>query len=231
MTTLPDIPMIHDERGFLAVAKPSGVATIPGRGIPMGESVRERLEVQLGVSLLPVHRLDRGTSGVLLFARDAATHRTLNGLFESRRVSKRYLAGVVGIPPSDVGRRERPLVMDKGERVQETFAGGPGISASTEWRVVSIGMALPAWGLPDAEVALLDVRPTTGRRHQIRVHLSSMGCPILGDPLYAHDPVRIAWPRLCLHASAIQFPHPSTGKPIEIRVSTPSDLPMFMQST
>lgn len=223
------IEVIYDDGDLLAVAKPSGVACVPARDEDPALCLRARVAAQLGVDVLPVHRLDRGTSGVMLFARTPAMHRAMNGAFAARRVSKTYLACVAGMPPSDRGTRDRPLVGLDGPRGREAAPGAPGTEASTRWAVTAVFDDGVEAGLPGRRVTVLRVSPETGRRHQLRIHLAGIGCPMVGDPLYAPPEVASAWPRLCLHALEIRFQHPTLGTTVELKVSPPNDLPRLMR--
>jgi RluA family pseudouridine synthase len=143
--------------------------------------------------LFPVHRLDRGASGVIVFAKNAAAHRHLNGEFDRREVRKTYLALVDGVPSSNRGQINAPLrEFGSGRMGVDPKRGKP---SSTEWKV--------AERLDGA--TLLRVNPTTGRRHQIRVHLYHIGHPILGDLRYGDRARQEGCPRLMLHALEVGF--------------------------
>lgn len=185
---------------MIAVCKPAGQLVIPGRGESTAVCLREEWTVQCGAPVFVVHRIDRETSGVVLFAKDAQAHRSLCRAFETRRVDKEYLAAVVGEPHPAAG------VMDWALREFGSGRVAPdpkGKACRTEYETVG------RWG----GGALLSVRPVTGRRHQIRAHLTAFGHPLLGDPLYGPPPRPIGGaPRLLLHARKITFPHPDGGE-------------------
>jgi RluA family pseudouridine synthase len=177
--------VFEDER-VLAADKPAGQPTIPGRG-----EVREALNLELsrtcGARLFVVHRLDLEASGLVLFAKDAATHRLLCAEFEARRAEKAYLAAVAGKLEGE-GVCDFPLKEFGSGRVAPSPDGKP---SSTRWRAVR---ALRG-------ATLLRVEPKTGRKHQIRAHLNALGRPILGDPRYGPPPRPVGGaPRLMLHA-------------------------------
>lgn len=208
--TLPEV-LLEDER-FVAAAKPSGWLVVPGRGPAAVETTLARwLSDARGYSKLwIVHRLDRATSGVVLFARTADAHRAACRAFEGRRARKRYIALVAGVPKDERFTIEAPLAPDPrrrnrgGMRVVER-GGKP---ARTEAVVVE---------RMGTRAALVDVFPETGRTHQIRAHLAYVGCPIVGDDRYDGP----AAPRLALHASDLSLP--------ELGVAAGAPLPRDMK--
>lgn len=201
------LSVLYEDADVLAVAKASGVATIPGRGIAAPSLVRLG-EVQRGERLFVVHRLDRPVSGVVLFAKNPAAHRRLCAAFSRGEVVKRYVALVRGRLEAEGGVVDAPL---------RTFASG------------RVGVD-PERGKPSATAysvmerlegfTLLSVRPFTGRRHQIRVHLSHIGHPIAGDLLYGPRNTVGAFPRLMLHGARIEFTDPA-GRPIAVDAPLP----------
>jgi tRNA pseudouridine32 synthase / 23S rRNA pseudouridine746 synthase len=206
--------------GFVAVDKPSGRLVIPGRQGPDAErDLRADLEAQLGRSLWVVHRLDRDTSGVLLFATDPSAHRTLSRAFERHVVTKRYLALVTGALYGS-GRIDPPLVAIRGGRVRVATADDPageGKASVTDWR------ALERFG----GFSLVEFRPVTGRLHQIRAHAASLGHPLAVDPAYG-GAARLqlgdmVLSRVPLHAASLKFPHPEGGAPVVVESPLPSD--------
>jgi len=166
------LPLLLEQPGFVAVDKPAGVPVIPGRD-GAADCVRTRLEQQLGRPVWVVHRLDRDTSGVLLFALDAATHRTLSMAFEGGQVAKRYLALVEGRLEAPV-LIDRPLVEARKSRMRIAREGEEGKSAQTLIKPRTVFAA----------ATLVEAEPITGRTHQIRVHLQSIGHPLLFDHQY-----------------------------------------------
>lgn len=194
--------------GFVAIDKPAGLPVIPGRdGDP--DCVRTRLHAQLGQPIWVVHRLDRDTSGVLLFALDAATHRTLSMAFEAGKISKRYLAIVEGRLEQG-GLIDKPLTEARKSRMRVARDGEPGKEARTR--------IAPRTYLKDA--TLVEAEPLTGRTHQIRVHLQAIGHPLIVDhqygkkaPLMRGDEVVLARTplhaeRLIVDGAAIEAPLP-----------------------
>jgi tRNA pseudouridine32 synthase/23S rRNA pseudouridine746 synthase len=190
------LDILYQDARLIAVRKPAGQLVIPGRGGSSALCLKEEGESSLGCPLFVVHRIDRGTSGVVVFAKDSEAHRFFCGAFEKRLVKKEYLAAVVGFPSPPAGVVERPLREFGSGRVAPDPNGKP---CRTEYETAG------RW----AEGAVLLVRPVTGRRHQIRAHLTSLGHPVLGDPLYGPPPRPVGGaPRLFLHAWKITFPHP-----------------------
>jgi 23S rRNA pseudouridine955/2504/2580 synthase/23S rRNA pseudouridine1911/1915/1917 synthase len=172
--------MIHATPDWVAVMKPAGLATIPGRG--EDDSVLERLGRQLGLAssgtddprVRVVHRLDKDTSGVLLFAKHVAAQRHLSHQFQNNTVRKEYLALVVGRPATAEGEVDAPLARHPTSPQRMAVVRHGGQPARTAWRVEQ----------QFRDFALLRVFPKTGKTHQIRVHLQSIGLPLAIDPLY-----------------------------------------------
>ena len=197
------LEVLFSDEVMAAVAKPPGRIVVPGRGTPE-RTVREEAEALLG-PLWVVHRLDRGTSGVLLFARGADAHRTLCGAFEHHRVAKRYLALVRGV-----------------------LSGDRRIDAAVEGRASTTFLRLFAAFPPGA--SLIEAFPASGRTHQIRVHLAQAGHPLLVDPDYGDAPpwrspggVAIL-ERTPLHAASLEMLHPVSGEPVRIDAQIPPDM-------
>lgn len=200
--------MLYEDARLLAVDKPAGRVVIQGRG-EVGTPLDEECSRRAGAKLFVVHRLDRETSGVLLFAKDAATHRELSGLFEGRAVEKSYLALACGTI-------SRPLTVDR--PLAEYGSGRVGVRAGGKASLTEV-RPLEALG---TRATLIEARPRTGRRHQIRVHLYAAGHPILGDPLYGtpKDAAQRA-SRLMLHAKRVSFE--LAGRRFEVDCSPPED--------
>lgn len=202
--------LLHEDAHLLAADKAAGVPVIPGRGFPPEEALVNRLGRDLGFKPLVVHRLDRETSGVLVFAKTPEAHRALCAAFEGRNVKKTYLAAVEG-DLSGNGKIQRPLrEFGSGRTAVDPRKGK---SALTLWRAVR--------RLTGA--TLLEVEPRTGRRHQIRAHLYALGHPVLGDPLYGKERPVGGAPRLMLHALEIALPHPASGEEVVFRAEMPPD--------
>lgn len=175
---------------------------------------------EFGERVWPAHRLDKGTSGLLLLARNATTASRLGQAFAAGQVRKTYLALVRGWPPG-TGRTDAPLVRDP----EQPSQGQPHLQASTEWTVLQ-RLSLPLVtraGFPDTRVAVVEVRPLSGRRHQIRRHFKQMGHPLIGDSTHGKGPLNRAvatWlghSRLWLHAATLELTHPETGERLMLR--------------
>ena len=187
------ISLLYEDDDILAVDKPEGLAAIPERHRG-GRSLFELLCAERREKLYIVHRIDKETSGLIVLARNAEAHRRLNRLFETRAVDKTYLALVQGVITADSGTIDRPLRQFGSGRVAvDLERGKPSV---TEFCVVDCFRSH----------TLVEARPRTGRRHQIRVHLYSLGHPIAGDPLYGDQATRQGFGRLMLHAWRLELP-------------------------
>ena len=171
------IPVLARGDGWLAVDKPAGIPVHPARGVVRNSLIRMIRRQENDPALRLVHRLDRETSGVLLLAASTEVARAWSGAFEHGLVHKEYLALVAGAVSEPEGEVDRAIGADETSRVYVKQAAGVGKPARTRWRVER------RW----ADRTLLRVFPETGRRHQIRVHLTAIGHPVLGDPLYGRS--------------------------------------------
>jgi len=217
------LEVLYEDDYLLVLNKPAGIVVHPAPGNWTGTLVNALLHrfTQLsGVagSERPgiVHRLDRDTSGVLLVARTDAAHRDLARQFAGREVEKVYLALVHGVPRAAEGRIETPIERDPVRRRRMTTRTGRGRAARTTYRV------LRKW----PKFALLEVRIHTGRTHQIRVHLSSIGHPVAGDTLYGAPPA--AQDRFFLHSHRIGFRSPAVQESVEVVSPLPPELESWL---
>ena len=201
----PGCCVLYGDPWLLALLKPSGLLSQPGLGPELADSLISRAQERWPEARL-VHRLDRDTSGLILLARDATTHRALSAAFAERRVRKTYLAVVQGLPADRGGVINQPLarIATRPPRYGVVPLEQGGKPALTRWRVLRRFEGS----------SLLLLQPRTGRSHQLRVHLADLGHPVLGDPLYGEP---AAAPRLQLHAAGLQLLHPATGKPLHLR--------------
>ncbi|HTT66231.1 MAG TPA: RluA family pseudouridine synthase [Bryobacteraceae bacterium] len=223
------LSVLYEDDDLAAIDKPAGMVVHAGAGVHSGTLVNAllgRFQSLSGVGgdLRPgiVHRLDRFTSGVILVAKHDAAHRALAAQFAGRHVEKTYLALVHGAVQPDSGRIEKPITRDPRHRTRMTARLARGRAAWTAYRVLR---RFPGF-------TFLEVRIGTGRTHQIRVHLASIGHPVAGDRLYGAPAGKEIQPprgRFFLHAHRIHFPHPSTGKPVEIESPLPADLRHWME--
>jgi tRNA pseudouridine32 synthase/23S rRNA pseudouridine746 synthase len=208
-----DFEVIHADRQLLVVDKPPGLLSVPGLGPANQDCLARRVAAEYRGARI-VHRLDRETSGIIAMALDADTHRDLSRQFEQREVDKRYVAVVAGLVERDEGEIELPLRKDldpptPGPRhIVDHEQGRP---ALTHYRVVA----------RDGDRTRLELRPLTGRSHQLRVHLEAIGHPILGDDLYAPPDVVAASDRLLLHAQTLALTHPATGQRMTFEAPCP----------
>ena len=221
--TSEDHPLqrLHEDDRLLVISKPAGLL-VHRTALDAQESdtVHARLLRETGARLWPVHRLDKGTSGVLVLARDAEAARMLGGAFESGAVQKHYLALVRGWPAAE-GQIDHPLARDP----ERPSAGQPTRPACTRWRVqhrFDWPFAVDARHA-STRYALVDVFPETGRRHQIRRHFKHIGHPLVGDSTHgkgAHNRAVAAWlgvTRLWLHAQALTLPHPDGDASLSVQ--------------
>lgn len=189
MRSLPESRILFEDERVVAADKPAGRPTVPGRG-DVGEALNAELERRLGRKLFVVHRLDLEASGVVVLAKDPETHRRLCAAFEGRTAKKVYLAAVAGVLRG-AGVVDAPLKEFGSGRVAPAPGGKP---SRTRWTA-------ERWW---PRATLLRVEPETGRKHQIRAHLASLGHPILGDPRYGPPPRPVGGaPRLLLHALSL----------------------------
>ena len=198
--------ILFQDSWLIAVEKPPGLLSQPGLGVDQQDSLIGRLQF-VDPELRLVHRLDRDTSGLLLLARGAESLRRFSMLFSARRVRKLYLAVVVGRMNRNAGTISFPMA-----RLQKNpplYGKHPqGKDSRSQWRVRSChskGSTLWLW-------------PLTGRSHQLRAHLASVGHPILGDPIYGKE---VFFERMYLHATALSFRHPFTGLRLRLRSRAP----------
>jgi 23S rRNA pseudouridine1911/1915/1917 synthase len=220
-----DIPVdiLYVDDDLIAINKAAGAVVHAGAGRHSGTIVNALLHhfKTLSTAAGPerpgiVHRLDRDTSGVLLVARTDAAHRHLAAQFSNRQVTKIYLALLDGQVRRDQGRIEFPIARDPVRRVRMTSRLGHGRAASTEYKVLE---RLP-------KHTYVEVRIGTGRTHQIRVHMSSIGNPVAGDTLYGGHSA--GYGRFFLHAYCIQFLSPGTGRPLTIEAPLPPELRQWL---
>jgi len=188
--------ILYENADLIVVNKPEGLAAIPEQN-PQEPSLFERLCAERGETLFIVHRIDKDTSGVILFARNADAHRHLNMEFETRRARKVYLALVHGVIAGDWGKIDKPLARFGSGRVGVNAQRGK--PSLTEYQVVRRFSAH----------TLVEAYPRTGRRHQIRVHLYSIGHPMVGDRLYGERTLQQGYPRMMLHAKTLTIRLPS----------------------
>lgn len=195
------LPVIFADDWLIVADKPSGLLSVPGRGPDKADCLTSRVQ-QAIPDALSVHRLDMSTSGLLLLARGEVIHRQLSKLFRDRLVDKRYCAVVYGLMAADAGEIDLPLIVDWPNRPRQMVDHSIGKPSLTRYRVLQRD--------PVSQTTRVELEPVTGRSHQLRVHLASLGHPILGDDLYGGPAEKLA-DRLLLHAMDLAFSHPSTA--------------------
>ena len=221
--------VVHEDPWLLVVDKPAGLVVHPGAGTPEGTLVNGLLHhypelAGVGQPDRPgiVHRLDKGTSGLMLVARTPAAYDALVHMLSSRQVSRRYLALVEGDVAADQGVVDAPVGRSSRQPTRMAVSAA-GRSARTSYSVTG--------RYPDAGVTLLECALETGRTHQIRVHLSAIGHPVVGDPQYRRPGRGEGRPRLgrpFLHAFALAFDHPDGGGGRQFRSELPEELAGYL---
>ncbi len=203
------LDIIYNDRWLTVVNKPSGMLTVPGKALEDSLLTRYQAAHPEATGPIVVHRLDQETSGLVLFAKDKASHKALQQQFENHTISKRYIALLNGIVQQDEGVIDLPIRPDVDDRPRQRVDHEHGKPAVTRYRVLE----------RRGPVTRIELEPLTGRTHQLRVHAShplGLNCPIVGDRLYG-----TASSRLMLHAQSITFTHPATGR--ELSVEAPPE--------
>jgi 23S rRNA pseudouridine1911/1915/1917 synthase len=242
-----DIPLdiLHEDKYLAVINKPAGMMVHAGSGSTDDARNRGTLVNALlfhlnqlsdvGGELRPgiVHRLDKQTSGIILVAKDDSTHRKLGDMFSTRRIAKTYLALVHGHLAKDDITVNLPIARDLVRRIRMTTRRADGRTAVSHVHV------LERIATPYGPFSLVEVRIETGRTHQIRVHMQSLGHPVVGDHLYG-APHKIQNPsdpdnpleltRNFLHAARLSFTHPQTAKPMDLEAPLPPELATFLET-
>lgn len=218
--------ILYEDEALVVIDKPPGMVVHPAPGHPSGTLVNALLHhcgdlAGIGGVLRPgiVHRLDRGTSGVIVVAKHDLAHRKLALQFEEHSVERLYHAWVRGLPSKQDGRIDRPIGRHPRDRKRMSVTTRRGRDARTNWQVEA--------RYPKSNIARLAIRPETGRTHQIRVHLSAYGLPVVGDDVYGRGkrlrlPFKIARP--ALHATRLGFTHPERGERMCFEAELSDDL-------
>jgi len=206
------LDVVHVDESLLVVNKPSGLLSVPGRGAGMDDCLSSRIQA-IYPEALAVHRLDMETSGLMVLARNKEMHRSLSILFENRQVEKRYLAIVDGALAESSGEIDLPLIGDWPNRPLQKVDHDIGKPSLTRYRVLAYAT--------DSDTSRVELEPHTGRSHQLRVHLMSLGHPILGDSLYASPALQAKAGRLLLHATYLAFMHPLSSEPLAFSSPAP----------
>ncbi len=218
----PALSLIYQDEFLLVADKPAGLLAVPGRGDDKQDCLSARIQSRFPDALV-VHRLDMATSGLMVFARGAEMQRRLSQLFRERQVHKRYVAVVAGRVQREAGEIDLPLICDWPNRPRQKVDHAAGKPSLTRYRLVTRdapvhGPTRPPRTEDCEETTRLELEPVTGRTHQLRLHLSAIGHPILGDALYGDAS---AAPRLLLHACSLGFAHPVDGTALNFECPPP----------
>lgn len=202
--------VLHRDDDLLIIDKPSGLLSVPGKAKHHADCLETRVKATFSDALL-VHRLDLDTSGLMVFAMNAAAQRHLGLQFERRHIEKRYIARVADSVMTDIGQIDLPLICDWPNRPLQKVDWNVGKTAQTRFAVLS----------REEDVTRLALFPKTGRSHQLRVHCLAIGHPILGDPFYAPPDVLARADRLQLHAESLSLYHPDGGARLTVSAPVP----------
>jgi 23S rRNA pseudouridine1911/1915/1917 synthase len=217
--------VLHEDADLIVIDKPAGMVVHPAPGHASGTLVNALLHhcrdlAGVGGVTRPgiVHRLDRGTSGVMVVAKHDAAHHALAEQFRDHTIEREYRALVRGLPGADAGRVDRPIGRHRSDRKRMSVHTPAGREARTGWRVLE--------RFPRGGRSWLAVLPETGRTHQIRVHLASAGLPIVGDPVYGRRGrgVPHELDRPALHAAVLGFAHPGRGQRLRFESPVADDI-------
>jgi tRNA pseudouridine32 synthase/23S rRNA pseudouridine746 synthase len=200
--------LIHLDDSLLAANKPAGLLAVPGRGEDKQDCLVARVQAEFP-DALTVHRLDMATSGLILFARGADMQSRLSRMFRERLIEKRYVALVAGKMTPETGEIALPLIADWPNRPRQKVDHDSGKPSLTRYRLLGYDAG--------SDTSHVELEPVTGRTHQLRVHLLSVGHPIVGDALYGGRPAE----RLMLHACLLSFAHPLSGQPLILTSDPP----------
>jgi tRNA pseudouridine32 synthase/23S rRNA pseudouridine746 synthase len=207
----PGLPQVlYADDWLVAFNKPVPMLSVPGIGPEKADCLVSRAQEAFPGARI-VHRLDRDTSGIIILALNADTHRAMSIQFQDRLIEKHYEAIVMGNPEQDKGLVDAAIRKDLDNRPRQCIDPANGRPSQTAWSVLE--------RLGDR--ARMKLTPRTGRSHQLRLHLLHIGHPILGDDLYAPPEALAMAPRLCLHATGLAFTHPDTGSRVEIHDPAP----------
>lgn len=206
---MPDI--LYQDDDFIVLNKPANLLSVPGRGPEKQDCLSARVQAEFPSALI-VHRLDYDTSGIILMALNKPAQSNISRLFQEREVSKTYIAVVNGHIKQNTGSIDLPMRCDYEHRPLQIIDHEQGKSALTHWKVLE---------QYENNTSRVELKPHTGRSHQLRLHMYSLGYPILGDNLYGTPESYAMSKRLLLHAQQLAFTHPFTGQTTEILTQCP----------
>ncbi|OXY80742.1 RNA pseudouridine synthase [Oceanimonas doudoroffii] len=209
----PQFDILYQDDSLIVLNKPSGLLSVPGRDPVHFDSLSLRVS-RVFPAVQVVHRLDMATSGVIVMALNPKAHRELSRQFRERETEKRYYAWVHGQPSEDEGSIDLPLCCDWPNRPRHMVSHEHGKKALTHWRCLR----------REGQRSLMELTPITGRSHQLRVHMLSLGHPILGDNLYAEGEALTMAPHLQLHAAWLAFRHPRYKHRLEFTAPAPFEV-------
>ena len=199
--------VIYEDSDLILLDKPSGLLSVPGRGEDKQDCMLSRLQVEYPTAEV-VHRLDMSTSGIIMFAKHKLAQSQLSKLFQGKLIDKEYMACVAGIPDKTEDTITLPIITDWPNRPKQKVDFTTGKPSTTRYQVIETKL--------DLDCSYIRLYPITGRSHQLRIHMSEIGHPILGDELYGTEESRKASPRLLLHSTRIAFIQPLSGVKIDI---------------
>ena len=205
--------LIHREDDFMVIHKPAGVLTVPGKTEDLQDCVINRL-LKIEPNTLLIHRLDRDTSGILVFGLSRWGQKTISRQFQERQTAKTYQAVVAGHLQGK-GTIDIPVIYDPEHPPLHIVDASHPKPAITEWQ------ANEHFEIQGQTVTRVQLTPITGRSHQLRVHMQYLGHPIIGDTLYASPEQQQLMPRLCLHAASLSFHHPQTEELVQFDCPVP----------
>lgn len=206
----PGLDILYEDDSLVVVNKPPWLLSVPGRGPDKHDSAMTRAQEACG-EIYVVHRLDCATSGIMAFARHKSAERELHRQFREREPDKTYIAVCAGTAPETQGIVDLPLITDWPNRPRQMVDHERGKPSQTHYRVLQ----------QEADNVRIELKPITGRSHQLRVHMAELELPILGDRLYAPPPVLARSERLLLHAEALTINHPDSKEPLAFNCPTP----------
>ncbi len=207
---VPFLDILYQDEDVIVLAKPPGLLSVRGRADNHQDSLQKRVCDVYPLARI-VHRLDMATSGIIVMAMHKSANQHLSAQFAARKTQKRYFARVIGKMREMEGEITAPLIVDWPNRPKQKVCYESGKASLTRYNVISIG----------EKTSLVELHPITGRSHQLRVHLLSIGHPILGDRLYTSQASREGVERLWLHAAELGFYHPVTEKWMQFKIPHP----------
>lgn len=204
------LDILHHDTDIIVLNKPSGLLSVSGRLEEHKDSLELRAQREFPQARI-IHRLDMDTSGVIIMAMNADSHRHVSKQFEKRQTDKTYIARVAGLIEENEGLIDQPLICDWPNRPKQMICHENGKPSQTKWNVLE----------RETEVTRVALYPITGRTHQLRVHMRFLGHPILGDDFYAPPEIEAMAPRLQLHAKDLTLHHPDSGERVTYSAPVP----------